>query len=180
MSELQSAEKIAQQRILKARAIALSREPEKGEVEGERIEIVEFLLADERYAIESKYIGEVYPLRNLTPLPCTPSHVLGVINLRGRILSVIDLRTFFDLPKRGLSDLNKVIVLHDGTMEFGILADVIIAAHSVLHSALLSSLPTLTEIRAEYLLGVTPERLVVLDGGKILADRHIVVHEEVY
>lgn len=167
------------QRILKARAAALAREPEKTGADEERIEIVEFLLADERYAIESAYIGEVYPLKDLTPLPCTPAFVMGVINMRGKILSVIDLRTFFDLPNRGLSDLNKVIVLHDGAMEFGVLADAIIAARWIPRSDLLPSLPTLTEIRAEYLMGVTEERLVVLDGGKILSDRGIVVHEEV-
>lgn len=167
------------QRILKARAMALAREPEKDGADEERIEIVEFLLADERYAIESAYIGEVYPLRDLTPLPCTPAFVLGVINMRGKILSVIDLRAFFDLPNRGLSDLNKVIVLHDGVMEFGILADAIVTARWLPRSDLLPTLPTLTEIRAEYLMGVTEERLVVLDGGKILSDRGIVVHEEV-
>lgn len=168
-----------EQQILKARAVVLAREPVASAAEGERIEVVEFLLADERYAIEASYIGEVYPLKDLTVLPCTPAFVLGVINLRGRILSVIDLRTFFDLPNRGLSDLNKVIVLHDAAMEFGLLADAIIAARWLPRSTILSSLPTLTEIRAEYLLGVTPERLVVLDGGKILADSRMIVHEEV-
>lgn len=166
-------------RILKARAMALALEPEQSDAEEERIEIVEFLLADERYAIESTYIGEVYPLRDLTPLPCTPAFVLGIINMRGKILSIIDLRIFFDLPNKGLSDLNKVIVLHDGDMEFGILADTIITARWLPRSDLLPTLPTLTEIRAEYLMGVTEERLVVLDGGKILSDRAIVVHEEV-
>ncbi len=166
-------------RILKARAVALAREPEKSKAEEDRIEIVEFLLADERYAIESHYIGEVYPLKNLTPLPCTPPFVLGIINMRGKILSVIDLRTFFDLPNRGLSDLNKVIVLHDDAMEFGVLADAIIAARWLPRCALLPSLPTLSGIRAEYLMGITEERLVVLDGGKILSDKGIVVHEEV-
>jgi len=179
MSEIKTTGNDKEQQILKARALALAREPVASAAEGERIEVVEFLLADERYAIEACYIGEVYPLKDLTPLPCTPAFVLGVINLRGRILSVIDLRTFFDLPNRGLSDLNKVIVLHDDAMEFGLLADAIIAARWLPRSTLLPSLPTLTEIRAEYLLGVTPERLVVLDGGKILADSRIDRHEEV-
>lgn len=167
------------QRILKTRAAALALEPEDREAEEERIEIVEFLLADERYAVEAAYIGEVYPLKDLTPLPCTPAFVLGIINMRGKILSVIDLRTFFDLPNRGLSDLNKVIVLHDGTMEFGILADAVIAARRIPRAVLLPSLPTLTEIRSEYLIGVTADRLVLLDGGKILSGRHVVVHEEI-
>ncbi|GAM10257.1 chemotaxis protein CheW [Geobacter sp. OR-1] len=165
-------------RILRARAAILAQEPEESGAGEEQIEIVEFLLSDEHYAFESTYVGEVYPLKDLTPLPCTPPFVLGVINMRGKILSVIDLRRFFDLPVKGLSDLNKVIVLHDDAMEFGILADAILAARCIPRAGLLTSLPTLTEIRAEYLLGVTQERLVVLDGDKILSDRSIVVHEE--
>lgn len=165
--------------ILNSRALALAQEPKETEAEDERIEIVQFSLAYERYGIEATYIGEVYPLREFTPLPCTPTFVLGVINVRGKILSVIDLRRFFDLPVQGLSDLNKVIILHDRAMEFGILADAIHGARLLPVDALQASLPTLTDRRAEYLLGVTAERLVVLDGGEILADRRIVVHEEV-
>ncbi len=168
-----------QQRILRARAEILARVSEESAPEGERLEIVEFLLASEHYAIESAYIGEVYPLKDLTPLPCTPAFVLGVINLRGKILSVIDLHRFFDLPEKGLSDLNKVIILRNDYMEFGILADAIITARWISRAALLSSLPTLTDVRADYLKGVTEDRLVVLDGGKILSDRGVVVHEEV-
>jgi purine-binding chemotaxis protein CheW len=166
-------------RILKVRTVALAEELLENAAEGEQIEIVEFLLADERYAIESAYIGEVYPLKDLTPLPCAPPFVLGIINMRGKIISIIDLRIFFEISNKGLSDLNRVIVLHDGTMEFGILADAIINARWISRTTLLPSLPTLTEIRAEYLMGVTPERLVVLDGGKILSDRKLVVHDEV-
>lgn len=165
--------------ILNSRALALAQEPKETEAEGERIEIVQFSLAYERYAVEAAYIGEVYPMREFTPLPCTPTFVLGVINVRGKILSVIDLRRFFELPTQGLSDCNKVIILRDQVMEFGILADAILGACLIPVATLHGSLPTLTDRRGEYLLGVTAERLVVLDGGAILADRRIVVHEEV-
>lgn len=167
------------QRILRARAQALARKPEADGGAHERIEIVEFLLFHERYGLESAYIGEVYPLKELTPLPGTPSFVLGIMNVRGKILSVIDLRKFFDLPEQGLSDLNKVIIVRNDAMAFGILADAILGARLVPVAELQPSLPTLTDRRAEYLKGVTAERLIVLDGGNILADRRIVVHEEV-
>lgn len=179
MSEINQSSVNERQRILRARAVALAREPEESGDEGNQVEVVEFLLADERYAIESTYIGEVYPLKDLTPLPCTPSFVLGIINIRGKILSVIDLRTFFDLAVKGLSDLNKVIVLQDAAIEFGILADSIVGARSISRSDLQMSLPTLTDIRAEYLLGITRDRLVVLDGGKILTNQRIIVHEDI-
>jgi purine-binding chemotaxis protein CheW len=118
-------------------------------------------------------------LRAFTPLPCTPSFVLGIINIRSQILSVIDLKKFFDLPDRGLTDLNKVIVVHDDRMTFGILADAVLAVRSIPLDDMQPSLPTLTGIREAYLKGVTSERLVILDAGKLLADTTLIVLEEV-
>jgi len=168
-----------QKKILKARAKALAQEPKGKEVAQENIEVVEFLLAYEKYGIETSYVREVYPLKELTPLPCTPPFVLGIINVRGQILSVIDIKKFFDLPEKGLTNLNKAIILHNDNMELGILADVILGVRSIPHDEIQPSLPTLTGIREEYLKGVARGRLVVLDAEKLLSDKKIVVHEEV-
>ena len=166
-------------RILRERALALAAEPGETQTLADSIEVVEFLLAHERYAVESSYVREVYPLENLTPLPCTPGFVLGIVNLRGEILSVIDLKKFFELPEKGLTDLNKVIVLQSGNMLFGILADVIAGVRRIPVSDIQPSLPTLTGVREEYLKGVTPGRTVILDAEKLLTDESIIVQEQV-
>ena len=166
-------------RILSARALALARPPQPAQAAAESIEVVEFLLASEHYAVESRYVREVHPLENLTPLPCTPAFVLGIVNLRGEILSVIDLRKFFGLPEQGLTNLSKVIVLQSADMLFGILADALAGVRRVPLGGMQTSLPTLTGVRAEYLKGVTPERMVILDAEKLLAAEGIVVHEQV-
>jgi purine-binding chemotaxis protein CheW len=140
---------------------------------------VEFLLAHETYGVESLYVREVHPLKAFTPLPCTPAFVLGIINVRGQILSVIDLKKFFDLPEKRLTDLDKVIVVHDDTMVFGVLADAILGVRTIPLDTIQPSLPTLTGIRAGYLRGVTNERLVILDAVKLLRDPTLVVLEEV-
>ncbi len=165
-------------RILKERAWVLAREIKKKE-EGETIEVVEFLLAKEHYGIESSCIREVYPLKDYTPLPCVPAFVLGLLNVRGRIISVIDIKRFFDMPDKGISDLNKVIIINDEKMEFGILADAILGVREIAIREIGPPLPTLTGIREEFLKGVTGERLVILDAARILADKNIVIHEEV-
>ena len=166
-------------RILRARARALARPPEKRAAGEERFEVLEFLLAYERYGVESSCIQEVVPLRELTLIPGTPPFVLGVINLRGQILSVIDLKKFFDLPEKGLTDLNKVIVVRSEDMVIGILADAILGLRSVSVREAQLSLPTLTGIRSEYLKGVTPEPMAVLDVKRLLSDRNLVVHQQV-
>lgn len=166
-------------KILKSRAHKLAREPDQPASAAGYIEVVEFLLAHEHYAIESRHIREVHPLERLTPLPCTPSFVLGVINLRSEILSVIDIKKFFDLPEQGLTDLNKVIVLQSEHMVFGVMADAIVGVRQIMTADIQCGLPTLTGIREAYLRGVTPERTVVLDAERILFDAHIVVRESV-
>jgi len=164
--------------VLRDRAQQLARVP-VAEEGGERLELVEFLLGSEHYGLETSFIREVHPLRELTPLPCVPPFVVGIMNLRGEILSVIDLRNFFEMDRPALTELSKVIVLRQGAMEFGILADAVLGVRTIRSSALQSSLTTLTGVRADYLKGVTGEHLVLLDAGKLLADRRLVVHEEV-
>lgn len=161
------------QAVLKARAKALATASATAAAAG--FDVLEFRLAGEHYAIANNWVREVYPLREFTPLPGTPSFVLGIIHVRGQILSVLDLKKFFDLPSQGISDLNKVIVLDNSAMEFGILADAIVGTRRILDEDLQAALPTLTDIRADYLLGITRQRQVVLDGNKLLSDPAIVV-----
>lgn len=167
------------QRILKARASALAQEPVAEQSVAGSLEVVEFVLAHERYAIESRFIHEVAVLESLTPLPCVPAFVLGIVNLRGEMLPIIDLKKFFELPDKGLGDLNKIIVLRSGEALFGVLADAIAGVRRVLLADVHPSPPTLTGIRRDYLKGITAERLVVLDAEKLLSDKSIVVQEEV-
>ena len=164
-----------QSSILKERARALARKPEGVEADEEYLEVVEFMLAHERYALELMHVREVYPLKKLTPLPGVPDFVLGIINVRGQILSIIDIKRFFELPEKGLTNLNQVIILESEEMEFGVLADEILGPRSIPASAIQTSLPTLTGIQDEYLKGVTGERVVILDGEKILSDDKMVV-----
>ena len=167
------------QRILQTRALALAQEPLREEAADEDLEILEFTLAYERYAIESHFVRQVASLENLTPLPCTPAFVLGIANLRGALYPVIDLRKFFELPEKGLTSFNKIIVLQSGKILLSILADTIIGVRRILKNHIQPSLPTLTGLRKSYLMGITPERLVVLDAEKLLMDESINVQEQV-
>ena len=167
------------ERILRARAHTLARVPRPAPAADTMLELLEFRLASERYALETRHVQDVHPLRELTPLPCTPPFVLGIVNVRGRILPVLDLKKFFDLPERGLTDLHRIILVRGNGLELGLLADVIVGVRSMAANDLQPSLPTLSGIRADYLKGVSVERLVVLDLDRILSDPKIIVHEEV-
>ncbi|MBI2434703.1 MAG: purine-binding chemotaxis protein CheW [Candidatus Hydrogenedentes bacterium] len=167
-----------QKAILRARARVLAQEAKPSRPAAEQVEVVRFQLAQEQYAIESAFVREVWPMKELTPLPGVPSFVLGLVNIRGQILSVIDIKKFFELPEKGLTDLNRVIVLQKGAMEFGVLADVIVGVEHVDVEDLQTGLSTLTGKREEYFKGVTSAGVILLDAERLMEDESLIVHDE--
>lgn len=163
--------------ILRDRAKALAREKQQEAGPGEFLEVLVFALADETYALETSYVREVHPLKEFTPLPGTAPFVVGLINVRGQLLAVVDIKKFFDLPEKGLTDLNKVIIVQKGGQELGVLADTILDVRPLPLAEVQPSLPTLTGIRADYLRGVAREGLVILDMGKLLSNRKLLALE---
>ena len=165
--------------ILRARAVALARPPEVSAADEAMLEVLEFRLAQEHYALETRHVREVYPLKSLTPLPTVPAFVLGIVNVRGRILPVLDLKRFFGLPDVGLTDLHRIIVVSGQEMELGLVADVSVGVRTILRSSLTPPPPMLNGIGADYVSGVTAERLIVLDLERIVMDPRIIVNEQV-
>ena len=166
------------EQILQARAKALSAEYRAPE-SGESIDVVEFHLADERYAVEAQYVRAVHTLNDLTKIPCTPSFVLGVINVHGQFLSVIDIKKYFNFPPKKIEGVHKVIILCSDEMEFGIVADGVAGVRRVFLSELQPSLPALAGIQEEYLVGITNDRTVIFNAKALLSDQKIVVNEQV-
>jgi len=168
----------ASRRVLETRARAAAKPPAVPD-DAERLEVLSFSLATESYGVETRHVREACQLKELTAVPCTPPFVAGVMNLRGRIIAIIDLRRFFDLPARGITELNRVIVLADGEGEIGLLADSIDGVRSVPAADLQAGLPTLSGVRERFLKGVTGQMLAVLDGGRLLADAGLKVNEQI-
>jgi purine-binding chemotaxis protein CheW len=165
--------------LLRKRAHALAVNENDGTDLQECIEIIVFRLAYETYGIESSFVREVYPLKDFTTLPGAPQFVLGIINVRGQIVSVIDLKKFFNLPERGLGELNKVIILSNNRMEFGILADSVEGIQRVVRNDILGSSSRAEMIGEKYLKGVTKEHIMILNAESILNDEKIIVNEKV-
>jgi purine-binding chemotaxis protein CheW len=160
-----------------ARGRALARVQQADPDAGEVLEVATFALADEQYALETRFVSEVIRLADCTRVPGTPDFLLGVTNLRGEFLSVIDLRKIFDLPARELSDQSRVVVLGGERPEFGVLAE---SAHEVLtlrRDDLLEPPGSVTGIGRESLRGVTRDALIVLDGAALLQDARLFIDQ---
>lgn len=162
--------------ILKKRAQALAVEKKDNIVQQESVEVIKFLLASETYGIETSFVREACPLKSYTELPGVPSFILGIINVRGQIISVVDLKRFFNLPEKGLGELNKVIIIRDGQMEFGILADSIYGTFLLPVDSIRTSFPRINGIGSDYLKGITDEHLIILDAKKILEDEKMIIN----
>jgi purine-binding chemotaxis protein CheW len=98
-----------------------------------------------------------------------------VINLHGRIVSVIDLGSFFDLPKTDIMNARQVIVLQAGSMEIGVLADEVQGIYPLAAGKLQTAIPGGPGRRVEYVKGIAENRMVVLDAEKILSDPMLLV-----
>jgi purine-binding chemotaxis protein CheW len=164
-------------RVFHDRAIALARTPEDLSSEFETMEVLVFGIGPEKYAVGSETVKEVCPFKQITRVPCVPKFVKGIINLRGQIFSVIDLRNLFDLPNPESLDDGKVVIIGLDDMEVGILADNILGVRPVPISEIQRDLPTLRGIREKYLYGLTSDRIIIINVENLLTDDSVVIHE---
>lgn len=165
--------------ILRERARLLALQTRTNETQSEGTEMVEFVLSGENYAFASTAIREIYPVKEITPLPCTPPFVAGIINLRGQILSVLDLKQLFGLPRNTQSVSNRVLIIGSQEMEIGVIADEVLGVRMVALDDVQALPSTLSGVRSDYIEGVTTDRLILLDAQRLLHDEKIIVNEEV-
>ena len=167
------------QDILKQRARLLARENSRAQVVTDGLQTVRFTLLDEHYAIDAAHVCEVFPVKEITPLPCTPPYIKGIINVRGKILSVLDLRVFLKLPEKEASASNRIIILNNPELEIGVLVGRVIGLQTIPRNHIQPDLPTLGDARGHYLQGITGDRIALLDAEKLLSDPAIFIYEEV-
>jgi purine-binding chemotaxis protein CheW len=166
-------------RILKQRAMLLKIKPESEEEVRDELSGIEFLLDEEHYFIESTYVVEVAHLKELTPLPGTPSAILGIFNLRGKILAIISLKKLLNLPEKAITNHNRIIVLKYRDIELGILADEIEGTNSIIKNKLQLNIPGISEKQNDFLIGISPGGVIVLNGEKLLTDSRITMNQKI-
>lgn len=164
-------------KVMDERARVLAQLPPPQQRAEEFIEIVTLVLGTERYALETRLVREIARLDDFTPVPGAPDFVLGVVNLRGEVLAVMDLRRFFGVPVKGLTDLSRVAVLGEARGELGVLADEAQAVTTLRADEVLEPPGSVAGIGRDYLRGVTADALIILDGAVLLADGRMYVNQ---
>jgi purine-binding chemotaxis protein CheW len=156
---------MSEERLLSANKNADSNE--------EVLQWVTFKLEEETYGINVMQVQEVLRYTEIAPVPGAPSYVLGIINLRGNVVTVIDTRARFGLMGAEVTDNSRIVIIEAEKQVIGILVDSV-AEVVYLRSSEIDSAPNIgTEESAKFIQGVSNrdgELLILVDLNKLLND----------
>jgi purine-binding chemotaxis protein CheW len=140
---------------------------------GPLIQFVTFILMDEVYGINVMQVQEVLRITEIAPVPGAPPYVLGIINLRGNVVTVIDTRTRFGLPTKETDDASRIIVIESDKQVVGILVDAVAEVVELRESEIDAAPNVGTEESSRYIQGVATMEdslLILVDLNKLLTD----------
>lgn len=138
------------------------------------IQALQFSLYPEVFAIKDTYITEVFSLTDITTLPGTPAFVMGVVNRRGKMLCIINLKHILNIKSVGLTEMNKIICLKNGNTEFGIVTDSLLGA-SYIDTSKLNKNTLLITNELKLIEGVLPNGVILLNDIILLNNKALVV-----
>jgi purine-binding chemotaxis protein CheW len=144
-----------------------------------------FTLADEEYGIGILKVKEIIGMMAITSVPRTPDFVKGVINLRGKVIPVIDLRVKFGMPAIDYTDRTCIIVVeidaNDMTIQIGIVVDSVSEVLNIKEDEIENAPSFGTSINMDYILGmakIDSGVKILLDIDKVLSAKEIQVLEK--
>lgn len=164
-------------RILEARAAVLARAPET-EGSARTVELVVLIAGDQRFGIALGHVQEIQPLRSPAPIPGTPPHWRGLINLRGQLYPVLDLAAYLGLRAPGGSEAEQAVLVRGAGLVIALLAVEVAEVRRVPAQDVLPSLSEALGPIAHWVLGVTPDLITVLDIEAMLADPRLAVDDK--
>lgn len=142
--------------------------------EARKISFINFRLGKEWYGVEISKVKDVAKVADIAYLPCAPGHICGIMNLRGNILSVTDLKKIFGLSPAPLTKESRILVICSGELETSIVVDAVSKVVDVELNNIDPPLETLESERAEYIVGeckIGDVFFAILNAEKIFALR---------
>jgi purine-binding chemotaxis protein CheW len=169
----------ATQQILAKRAHALA-QPLLADEPADTVELVVMVVGQERYGVDTRHVREILGLAYLAPVPGTVAFWRGIVNVRGNLYPVLDLRRYLSLPEEDDAEGPGIVVLAAGAgLTVGILVDDVPGVRRVAAAAIrplvLAGAP---DTDRESMRGVTDDLLTVLDIEALLGDPKLAIREE--
>jgi purine-binding chemotaxis protein CheW len=145
--------------------------PEGKEADAEIFQFIGIRLEKEIYGIEVNKVKEVAKPFQITPIPGTPSHIMGLMNLHGEILCVVDLKVLLAMGTAGSTENSKIIVVKTAEGPVGVFCDEVIDIFDIMKKDLEIPLSTLSSAMGEYIKAQAQTRcglMGILDIEKLL------------
>lgn len=134
--------------------------------------VIVFQLKDEEYAVPVEQVGSIERLQSITRVPQTAAFVKGVINLRGVVTPIIDLRTRFGIEETEYTETTRIIIVHLDEIEVGLIVDVANDVIDIPESAIEPPPEVVGSVNVDYISGVAKlekRLLILLDLQKVLS-----------
>lgn len=135
-------------------------------------QLVAFHLADEVYAVDISVINEIILLPEVTHIPHTTQDVLGVINLRGKIIPILDLKKRLNLPAGKKTRSARVIVVEQEDNAVGMIVDEVVGVRKLSSSEIEPPTSLLANLDTDYILGIGKMEgslLILLNIAQVLS-----------
>ncbi len=134
---------------------------------------VTFQLNDEIYGVNVMQVQEVLRVTEIAPVPGAPGYVLGIINLRGNVVTVLDTRARFGLPQKDVDDASRILIIESSDQVVGILVDSISEVVYLRESEIEPAPNVGNEESSRFIQGVCnreEELLILVDLNKFLTE----------
>ncbi|HON41793.1 MAG TPA: chemotaxis protein CheW [Bacillota bacterium] len=133
-------------------------------IAGAEMQLVVFELGDESYGVDISRVQDINRMQEITEIPHAPESVVGVINLRGRVIPVIDLRKRFGLPEAPHTKDTRIVVVHLDDNLIGVIVDAVSQVLRIPADIVEPPSPVLAGVDSRYLRGIAKldEKLVIL------------------
>jgi purine-binding chemotaxis protein CheW len=140
---------------------------------GQHRQCVTFKLDNETYGINVMLVQEVLRITDIAPVPGAPSYVVGIINLRGNVVTVIDTRMRFGLPPKEMDDATRIVIIEAEKQTVGIIVDSVSEVVDIYSNEIESAPNVGNDETARYIEGVVSrgeDLLILVDLNKLLTD----------
>ena len=165
--------------IFRERARDLAQSPDSREQAG-LLSLAVARIGGEFFGIALQEIWEFAEARNITPVPCCPEHIVGQMNLRGDLITLLDIAGALGLPTTREQSTRKVVVANNAELGAGVLVDEVMDALSVRDTDIIPAIAAPHTPGREYLRGATPygsRMLTLLDLPALLRQESFIVNE---
>lgn len=135
-----------------------------------------FALGDEQYAIEIRHVVDIIGIQDITEIPNQPEYIMGVINLRGKIIPTMDVRKRFNKAFNDYNDRTCIIVVELNAVSVGLIVDMVLEVIAIPDEQIAEPPTFNTDFKNKFILGIGKiqnDIVIILDSDKLLNEGEI-------